>query len=91
MKKLLALVLLTVSCVTIPSDGDMTDLPGCPARLSDEEQRSGFVQCRAMCASYGRDIVEFNHECKCVCTQPLKPKSPLVKPATPGQSPNTQI
>lgn len=90
MKKVLAAVLLS-GCISIPSNGDMTELPGCPAHLSDEEQRSGFVQCRAMCASYGRDIVEFNHECKCVCTQPVKPKSPLVKPATPGKSPNTQI
>lgn len=91
MKKLFA-VLLLIGCATTNQGGSAEG--ECPKRMTELEQRSGWVQCRAECASWGRNIVEFDSECRCICTQPVHqgtPYAPPSKTATPGKTPNTQI
>lgn len=59
----LLFILLCLSCATVPTaDGD------CPRSMTDAEQRDGYYRCRAECASWGRDVIEYRRDCACVCT-----------------------
>lgn len=95
--KLIAVALLALAaCATVAPSGNSPeyDNPGpCPSEMTEQQQRSGYYQCRAECASWGRNIVEFDSHCRCICTQPVHPGSPTpdLKKATPGKTPNTQI
>jgi len=62
MKRILA-VLMLAACATIPAG----DEPPCPYPMSEDQLRSGVMQCRALCSSWGRDIDHFRTDCKCVC------------------------
>ena len=68
MKYLFCAVLLTMACATV-SDNPYAynEMDSCPSRMSDEQQYSGVVRCRAMCSSYGRDFAEYDAQCRCWC------------------------
>ncbi len=57
MKYLIA-VLLT-NCATVQSPEGYLPTP--------EQMPQGRVQCRALCASYAREYVEYRYDGKCVC------------------------
>lgn len=59
-----ALVLLLTGCATIRP---ITNADPCPNYMDGDQMRSGAVQCRAMCASYGRELEAFLDDCRCVC------------------------
>lgn len=62
--RLLVAVLL-VSCAAGPYAWRESE--SCPSPMTEEEHASGAVRCRAMCSSYGRDVVRFDDACRCYC------------------------
>jgi hypothetical protein len=60
---------------------DYDSAPTCPTHMTEEQKASGRVQCRAECASWARDMIEFDDECRCICAQPHRV----------GHNANTQI
>ena len=100
MKKLFLAALLVIGCATVSplTNQQQYEMDTCPNLMTEEQQLSGAIRCRAMCSSEGRDMALYDDNCKCFC-QPasrsrgdLPPSTaPQHKKATPGQSPNTQI
>jgi hypothetical protein len=60
--------LLLVACATaIPNPYAHNELVECPAQMTREQAESGIVRCRAECASWNRDMMQYTYDCKCVC------------------------
>lgn len=75
-----SLLLLLIGCVR---NFSWSELSSCPAYMDEEQKKSGYVRCTAMCSSYGRDVYEFDSECKCRCM----PEGRVTSPNRPAQKP----
>lgn len=67
--KAVILICLLSACATV-NPYAYEESERCPEVMSDSQIKSGEVRCRAMCASYARDYVQFAEDCKCFCAPP---------------------
>lgn len=74
----LFLVFLLMGCVR---NFSFETMEFCPAHMTEEQERSGYIRCRALCSSYGRDVYKFDEECKCRCLPANGARSPSFVPA----------
>jgi len=62
--RLIALLCLLMGCATAKYD----EAASCPGpNMTEPEYKSGYVRCRAECASWGRDIYAYDDACRCIC------------------------